>query len=156
MSRRRKTIKKLIEPDLHYNSPLISKFIGCVMKNGKRATAERIVYGAFDIIEKRTGQKGIEVFEKALLNVRPELAVKPRRVGGATYQVPVEVPEAQQIAIAFRWIIQYSRERGDHTMADKLANELLAASENEGNSVKKKVDTIKMAKANRAFAHYRW
>jgi len=126
------------------------------MKCGKRSTAQRLVYTAFDIIKERTGQEGIDVFEKAIENVRPQLAVKPRRVGGATYQVPVEVPEARQVALAIRWIIQCAKARGDHGMAQKLANEFIAASENEGGAIKKKIDTHKMAKANRAFAHYRW
>jgi small subunit ribosomal protein S7 len=156
MSRRRRPVKRVVMPDQKFNSLLITRFVGCVLKSGKKSTAEGLIYGAFDIIEQRLGQDPMEIFQKALDNVRPEMAVKPRRVGGATYQVPVEVPEERQLALAFRWLIQYSKERGDHSMAEKLANEIIAASNNEGNSVKKKQDTIKMAKANRAFAHYRW
>jgi len=126
------------------------------MDRGKKSVAQKIVYDAFDIVEKRTGNRGIDIFEKAIENVRPQLAVKPRRVGGATYQVPVEVPEERQLALAIRWILQYAKERSDHSMAHKLASEFIAAAENEGGAIKKKVDTHKMAKANRAFAHYRW
>ena len=126
------------------------------MSEGKKSTSQRLIYNAFDIIEERTKQRGIEVFEKAVENVRPQLTVKPRRVGGATYQVPVEVPEERQVALALKWIIKFANARGDHGMAQKIANELIAASENEGGAIKKKVDTHKMAKANRAFAHYRW
>ena len=156
MPRRRRPEKREVIPDYKYNSELVARFINCIMKCGKRSTAQRLVYTAFDIIKERTGQEGIDVFEKAIENVRPQLAVKPRRVGGATYQVPVEVPEARQVALAIRWIIQCANARGDHGMAQKLANEFIAASENEGGAIKKKIDTHKMAKANRAFAHYRW
>ncbi|RKZ30719.1 30S ribosomal protein S7 [bacterium] len=156
MPRRRRPEKREVIPDYKYNSELVARFINCIMKCGKRSTAQRLVYTAFDIIKERTGQEGIDVFEKAIENVRPQLAVKPRRVGGATYQVPVEVPEARQVALAIRWIIQCAKARGDHGMAQKLANEFIAASENEGGAIKKKIDTHKMAKANRAFAHYRW
>ena len=156
MPRRRRPEKREVIPDYKYNSELVARFINCIMKCGKRSTAQRLVYTAFDIIKERTGQEGIDIFEKAIENVRPQLAVKPRRVGGATYQVPVEVPEARQVALAIRWIIQCAKARGDHGMAQKLANEFIAASENEGGAIKKKIDTHKMAKANRAFAHYRW
>lgn len=156
MSRRRRPSRREIEPDYKYNSKLVSKFINYIMKEGKKSTSQAVVYSAFNIIEERTQQPGIEIFEKAVENARPQLTVKPRRVGGATYQVPVEVPEDRQITLALKWLIQYSRSRGDHGMARKLANELIAASENEGGAVKKKIDTHKMAKANRAFAHYRW
>ncbi len=156
MSRRRRPSKREIEADYKYDSKLVAKFINYIMKEGKKSTSQSLVYDAFNIIEDRTKQPGIEIFEKAVENARPQLTVKPRRVGGATYQVPVEVPEDRQITLALKWLIQYSRSRGDHGMARKLANELIAASENEGGAVKKKIDTHKMAKANRAFAHYRW
>jgi len=156
MPRRRRPEKRKVKPDYKYNSGVVAKFINSVMKEGKKSTAQSVVYNAFDIIEERTKERGIDVFDRAIENVRPQLAVKPRRVGGATYQVPVEVPEARQVALAFRWIIQYARARGDHGFSTKLASELIAASQNEGNAIKKKVDTHKMAKANRAFAHYRW
>ncbi len=156
MSRRRRPEKRTVKPDYKYNSTLVAKFINCVMKKGKKSTAQSVIYNAFDIIEERTKERGIDIFEKAIENVRPQLAVKPRRVGGATYQVPIEVPQVRQLALAFRWILQYSRARGDHGFSKKLAAELIAASQNEGNAIKKKVDTHKMAKANRAFAHYRW
>jgi len=156
MPRRRRPEKREIEPDYKYSSKVVAKFINSVMKRGKKSTAQSLVYDAMDIIEKRTKERGIDVFEKALDNVKPQLAVKPRRVGGATYQVPIEVPEKRQVTLAFRWILQFARARGDHGFASKLASELIAASQGEGNAVKKKVDTHKMAKANRAFAHYRW
>ena len=156
MPRRRRPAKRELKPDYKYNSKLVSKFVNYIMSEGKKSTSQTLIYSAFDIIEERTKQPGIDVFEKAVENVRPQLTVKPRRVGGATYQVPVEVPEGRQIALALKWIIQYAKARGDHGMAHKLANELIAASENEGGAIKKKVDTHKMAKANRAFAHYRW
>ncbi len=156
MPRRRQPEKRDVAPDYKYNSKLVAKFINYVMDRGKKSVAQKIVYDAFDIVEKRTGNRGIDIFEKAIENVRPQLAVKPRRVGGATYQVPVEVPEERQLALAIRWILQYAKERSDHSMAHKLASEFIAAAENEGGAIKKKVDTHKMAKANRAFAHYRW
>jgi len=156
MPRRRRPVKREIAADYKFDSKLVSKFINYVMSEGKKSTSQRLIYNAFDIIEERTKQRGIEVFEKAVENVRPQLTVKPRRVGGATYQVPVEVPEERQVALALKWIIKFANARGDHGMAQKIANELIAASENEGGAIKKKVDTHKMAKANRAFAHYRW
>ena len=156
MSRRRSADKREIEPDYKYKSKLVARFINYIMQDGKKSTSQRLIYDAFDIIEDRTQKDGLEVFEKAIENVRPQVAVKPRRVGGATYQVPVEVPRKRQVALAFRWLVTYAKKRGDHGMANKIANELLAASEQEGAAVKKKIDTHKMAKANRAFAHYRW
>ena len=156
MPRRRRPEKREAKQDFKFNSKLVERFINSIMKEGKKSTAQKVVYKAFDIIEERTGQQGIDVFEKAIENVRPQLAVKPRRVGGATYQVPMEVPDNRQVALAIRWLIQFANARGDHGMSIKLANELIAASENEGGAIKKKVDTHRMAKANRAFAHYRW
>jgi len=156
MPRRRKAEKREIIPDYKYKSDLVTRLVNIVMKKGKKSTAEKIIYGAFDIIQKRTGQDGMEVFERAMDNVKPQLEVKPRRVGGATYQVPVEVSRDRQEALALRWIIKYAKARSEKSMPEKLASELIAASENEGGSIKKKVDTHKMAKANKAFAHYRW
>jgi len=143
-------------PDARYNNVLVTRFINCLMMAGKKSTAERIFYGAMDIIEKKSGQDGLTVLKTAMTNVKPVLEVKSRRVGGATYQVPVEVRQDRRTALALRWLIQYSRSRADHTMAERLASEVTAASKNEGGAVKKREDTHKMAEANKAFAHYRW
>jgi small subunit ribosomal protein S7 len=143
-------------PDTKYGDKMITEFTGCLLKSGKRPVAEKILYTALDIIEKKTGQPGIDVFHKALNNVKPVLEVKSRRVGGATYQVPIEVRPDRRTALAIRWMINYSRARGEHTMAEKLAAEFIAASNSEGASIKKKEDTHKMAEANKAFAHFRW
>jgi small subunit ribosomal protein S7 len=156
MPRKRRVDKRETLPDPQYNSVLLAKFINKVMERGKKSTAENIVYDCFSIIEKKTGQPGFEVFQKALNNVKPTLEVRPRRVGGATYQVPMEVRPERRNALAFRWILEYASERKGMPMADKLAEELIAASKNEGASIKKKEDTHKMAEANRAFAHFRW
>ena len=134
----------------------MAKFVSKIMERGKRTVAEQIVYDCFEVIEKKTGQPGFEVFQKAMSNVKPTLEVRPRRVGGATYQIPMEVRPERKNALAFRWILDYSRERKGMPMAEKLAEELIAASKNEGASVKKREDTHKMAEANRAFAHFRW
>jgi small subunit ribosomal protein S7 len=130
--------------------------VNSLMRDGKKSTAESTFYQAMDLIEQKTGQPGVNVFKQALNNVKPALEVKSRRVGGATYQVPVEVRPDRRTALASRWILQYTRARGEKTMADRLAGELIAASKGEGNSIKKKEDTHRMAEANRAFAHYRW
>jgi len=143
-------------PDARYNNVLVTRFINCLMMQGKKSTAERIFYGAMDIVEKKTGQDGLTVLKTAMTNVKPVLEVKSRRVGGATYQVPVEVRQDRRTALALRWLILYSRSRADHTMAERLASEIAAASKNEGGAVKKREDTHKMAEANKAFAHYRW
>ena len=143
-------------PDARYSNVLVTRFINCLMLAGKKSTAERIFYGAMDVIEKKTGQDGLSVLKTAMNNVKPVLEVKSRRVGGATYQVPVEVRQDRRTALALRWLIQYSRSRPDHTMAERLAAEITAASKNEGGAVKKREDTHKMAEANKAFAHYRW
>jgi small subunit ribosomal protein S7 len=135
---------------------MAGQFVNYLMRRGKKSVAEKIFYDALDILAKKTGQPGINVFKKALDSVRPVLEVKPRRVGGATYQVPVEVRSDRSIALAMRWIIGHTRQRGGRSMAEKLAEELLAASKNEGASVKKREDTHKMAEANKAFAHFRW
>jgi len=156
MPRKKTPPKRKLIPDTKYGDSLVSQFIGYLLKMGKRSVAEKTLYNCLDILEKKTGQPGIEVFHKALNNVKPVLEVKSRRVGGATYQVPVEVRADRRIALAIRWIISYSSSRNEHTMAEKLAAELIAASNNEGASIKKKEDTHKMAEANKAFAHFRW
>ncbi|MDE3173455.1 MAG: 30S ribosomal protein S7 [Gemmatimonadota bacterium] len=156
MSRRKSAVKRSILPDARYDSQTVSKFINVMMLQGKKSVAERIFYGAMDIVEAKTGQPGVNVFKQALANVKPVVEVKSRRVGGATYQVPVEVRPERRTALAMRWVILYSRDRGEKSMAEKLAAEVIAASKGEGNSVKKKEDTHKMADANKAFAHYRW
>jgi small subunit ribosomal protein S7 len=134
----------------------VTKFINALMYDGKKSTAESIFYNAMRIIEEKTGQPGMNAFKQALNNAKPVLEVKSRRVGGATYQVPVEVRPERRNALAMKWLVGYARDRGDKTMADRLANELLAASRNEGSTIKKKEDTHRMAEANKAFAHYRW
>jgi small subunit ribosomal protein S7 len=145
-----------LQPDARYNNVLVTRFVNCLMMQGKKSTAERIFYGAMDIIEKKIGQDGLTTLKAAMTNVKPVLEVKSRRVGGATYQVPVEVRQDRRTALALRWLIQFSRSRPDHTMAERLAAEVIAASKNEGGAVKKREDTHKMAEANKAFAHYRW
>ena len=156
MSRRRGASKRDILPDPVYRNEVVTKFINGLMRKGKRSVAEKIFYSAIDIIESKTGDPGIEVFEKALGNVKPVLEVRSRRVGGATYQVPVEIRPDRRQALAFRWIINYSKGRSEKTMAERLAAEVIAAYNNEGASIKKKEDTHKMAEANKAFAHFRW
>lgn len=156
MARRREAEKREVLPDPKYNSKLVSRFMSIILKDGKRSTAERICYGAFDILSEKTGMDAIKVFKTAIENAKPLLEVKPRRVGGATYQVPVEVRPHRKIALTFRWIIDYSRARKEKTMRERLAGELLDAYNNTGTTIKKKEDTHKMAEANRAFAHYRW
>jgi small subunit ribosomal protein S7 len=156
MSRRKSAVKRPVLPDARYDSQTVSKFINCMMYEGKKSTAERIFYTAMDLVENRTSQPGVTVFKQALANLKPVVEVKSRRVGGATYQVPVEVRPERRNALAMRWLISYSRARGEKTMAEKLAGEIIAASRGEGNAVKKKDDTHKMAEANKAFAHYRW
>ena len=156
MRRAAKIHKSEVRPDAKYNNVLVTRFINSLMSAGKKSTAERIFYGAMDSIEKKTGQDGLTVLKGALNNVKPVLEVKSRRVGGATYQVPVEVRQDRRTALALRWIISYARSRPDHTMAERLAAEVIAASKNEGGAVKKREDTHKMAEANKAFAHYRW
>jgi len=156
MRRASKIHKFEVQPDARFNNVLVTRFINALMIQGKKSVAERIFYGAVDIIEKKTGTDGLSIVKTALANVKPVLEVKSRRVGGATYQVPVEVRQDRRTALALRWIIQYSRMRPDHTMAERIAAELIAASKNEGGAVKKREDTHKMAEANKAFAHYRW
>ncbi len=156
MSRRQKSIKRPVLADARYDSQTVSKFINVLMYQGKKSTAERIFYGAMDLVESRTGQPGVNVFKQALSNLKPAVEVKSRRVGGATYQVPVEVRPDRRTALAMRWLISFSRDRNEKSMAEKLAAEIILASRGEGNAVKKKEDTHRMADANKAFAHYRW
>jgi small subunit ribosomal protein S7 len=156
MPRRKLVKRRELAPDWKYNNTMVTKFINDLMKKGKRSTAEHVFYGSLDIIEKRTGQPGIQVFKQAVNNVKPVLEVRPRRVGGATYQVPMEVRHERRTALAFRWILANATSRNEHSMMEKLASELIAASKNEGGAIKKKEDTHKMAEANKAFAHYRW
>jgi small subunit ribosomal protein S7 len=156
MPRRKAAEKRKKTPDYKFKDVLAGQFVNYLMRRGKKSRAEQIFYDAMDILTKKTGQPGINVFKKAMENVRPVLEVKPRRVGGATYQVPVEVRSDRSVALAMRWIISYTRQRGGRSMAEKLAEELLAASKNEGSSIKKREDTHKMAEANKAFAHFRW
>ncbi len=156
MARRRVSAKREILPDPKYNSKLVSRFISVILRDGKKATAERAFYGALDIIKEKTGSDPLKVFKTAVENVKPLIEVKPRRVGGATYQVPMEVRPHRKVALALKWIVAYARGRKEKTMSEKLAGELLDAYNNTGSSIKKKEDTHKMAEANRAFAHYRW
>lgn len=156
MSRRRDIPKREINPDPKYRDKLVAKFASVIMIGGKKSTAEKIVYGAFDVLEQRYKQQPIEIFRKALDAVKPKVEVKSRRVGGATYQVPVEVRNDRRASLAMRWISSYARDRGEKSMVERLAAELMDASQGRGNSVKKREDTHKMAEANRAFAHYRW
>ena len=156
MPRRKLVKRREVTPDAKFDSPLVTKFVNCLMIQGKKSTAERVFYNCMDLIEKRTGQPGIQVFKQAINNVKPVLEVRPRRVGGATYQVPMEVRHERRSALAFRWILQNARARNEHSMQECLASELVAASKNEGGAIKKKEDTHRMAEANKAFAHYRW
>ena len=156
MPRRREVPKREIQPDPRHGSMIAAKFINSIMHDGKKSTAERIFYQAMDSIEEKTGQSGVTVFKQAVVNVKPVLEVKSRRVGGATYQVPVEVRPERRQALAFRWIIGFAKSRSEKSFSERLAAELLAASKNEGASVRKKDDTHKMADANKAFSHYRW
>ncbi|MBX3183050.1 MAG: 30S ribosomal protein S7 [Polyangiaceae bacterium] len=156
MPRRREVPKRKIIPDPKYKDKLVAKFMNALMLDGKKSTAEGIMYGAFDIIEQRFKQDPLEVFRKALDNVKPRLEVKSRRVGGATYQVPVEVRPERRVALGMRWLVGFSRSRGEKTMRERLAAEFVDASQLRGGAVKKKDDTHKMADANKAFAHYRW
>jgi len=156
MPRRREVPKREILPDPKFNDRQVAKFINNLMLDGKRSTAEKIVYGAFDLLEERGGEQPVELFKKALENIRPTVEVKSRRVGGSTYQVPVEVRSERRNALAMRWVITYARGRAEKTMQERLAGELLDAVNNRGTSIKKKEDTHRMAEANKAFAHYRW
>ena len=154
--RKRRATKRDVLPDALYKSKVVTKLINQIMLDGKKGTAQRIVYDAFDMIKEKTGEDAMVVFERAMTNIKPALEVKSRRVGGANYQVPVEVKADRAQALAFRWLAQYARLRNGHSMAENLANEIIDASNGTGASVKKKEDTHKMAEANKAFAHYRW
>ena len=156
MSRRKSAVKRPILADARYDSQTVSKFINVLMYQGKKSTAERVFYEAMDLVENRTSQPGVNVFKQALTNLKPVVEVKSRRVGGATYQVPVEVRPDRRTALAMRWLISYTRDRNEKSMAEKLAAEVISASKGEGNAIKKKEDTHRMAEANKAFAHYRW
>ncbi len=156
MPRRGNVPKRDVLPDPIYNSKLVSRLINNIMQDGKKGTAQTILYNAFDLIAEKTGREPMEVFEEAIENIMPVLEVKARRIGGANYQVPVEVRPERRITLGLRWLVQYSRSRGEKTMEQRLANEIIDAANNTGASVKKREDTHKMAEANKAFAHYRW
>jgi len=156
MPRRSRPPRREIEPDIKYNSVMVARFINKLMMRGKKSIAGRILYDAFDIIESRVHKSPLDVFEEAVNNATPILEVKPRRVGGATYQVPVEVMPERRLSLAMRWLVQNARKRPGKSMAEKLAAELMDAAQGQGATVKKKEDTHRMAEANRAFAHYRW
>lgn len=156
MSRRSRAEQRITPADPLYDSRTVTKFINNLMLDGKKSTAEKIFYTAVELIEERSGQPGVEVFKQALTNAQPSLEVKSRRVGGATYQVPIEVRPERRAALASRWLISFARARSEKSMAERLAGELLAASRGEGSTIKKKDDTHRMAEANKAFAHYRW
>ncbi len=156
MSRRNRPEKRAVVPDPRYSNELVAHLINGVMLSGKKSTAEGIVYGAMEVLETRTKKPALEALEQAIRNATPMIEVRPRRVGGATYQVPMEIPENRRLALALRWLIQYARKRPGKSMVDRLSGELLDAFNNQGNTIKKREDTHKMADANRAFAHYRW
>ncbi len=156
MSRRSKAVKRTVPPDPRYDSQTVSKFVSKLMTGGKKSTAEGLFYASMDLIEQRTGQPGVQVFKQALSNVKPTVEVKSRRVGGATYQVPIEVRPERRTTLAMRWLVHFSRQRGEKSMAERLAAEFILAANGEGSAVKKREDTHRMAEANRAFAHYRW
>lgn len=156
MPRKGSVAKRDVLPDAIYNSKVVTKLINKVMLSGKKQAAQKIVYGAFDIVAEKTGKKALDAFQEALTNVTPVLEVKARRVGGATYQVPIEIKPDRKQSLAIRWLVEYSRKRNEHGMTLKLAGEILDALNNQGAAFKKKEDTHKMAEANRAFAHYRW
>lgn len=156
MPRRGNVPKREILPDPMYNSVLVTKLVNSIMLDGKKGVAQKVVYGAFDIIAEKSGKDALEVFTAALENIMPTLEVKARRIGGATYQVPIEVRPARRQTLGLRWLTQYARARSEKTMKERLAGEILDASNNTGNSVKKREDTHKMAESNKAFAHFRW
>ena len=156
MSRRKKSVKRPVLADARYDSQTVSKFINALMSHGKKSTAERIFYGSMDLVEARTQQPGVNIFKQALTNLKPVVEVKSRRVGGATYQVPVEVRPERRNALSMRWLVEYARARGEKSMALRLAGEILDASQGRGSAVKKREDVHRMAEANRAFSHYRF
>ena len=154
--RKRRAVKRDVLPDPIYNSKVVTKVVNAIMLDGKKGTAQTILYKAFDIIKERTNEDPMKIFEKAMENIKPALEVKSRRVGGSNYQVPIEVSPARSQALAIRWLVKYARERGGKGMAENLASELIDASNGTGGAVKKREDTHRMAEANKAFAHYRW
>ena len=154
--RKKQAVKKDVLPDPIYNSKVVTKVVNAIMLDGKKGTAQTILYKAFDIIKERTNEDPMNIFEKAMENIKPALEVKSRRVGGSNYQVPIEVSPARSQALAIRWLVKYARERGGKGMAENLASELIDASNGTGGAVKKREDTHRMAEANKAFAHYRW
>ena len=156
MPRRAAAVRRETQPDAQYNNRLVTQLINKVLLDGKKSTAEGIVYDAFDIVAEKTGQDALTVFKKAMDNIRPTLEVKPKRVGGATYQVPMEVNSRRATTLAIRWMVDFSRKRKENTMKERLAGEIMDAAENTGASIKKREDLYKMAESNRAFSHYRW
>ena len=156
MPRRGNVPKREILPDPMYNSVLVTKLVNSIMLDGKKGVAQKVVYGAFQIVEEKTGKSGLEAFQTAMENIMPAVEVKTRRVGGATYQVPMEVRPARRQTLGLRWLTTYSRARGERTMAERLAGEIMDAANNTGSAVKKREDTHKMAESNKAFAHFRW
>lgn len=156
MPRRGKVVKRKVTPDQVYNSTLIAKFINCILRKGKKSIAERIIYGSMERVKQKAKEDPLKIFEKAVENSRPMLETKSRRVGGATYQVPIEVPADRSASLAIRWLIKYAKGRPGKSMEEKLSAEILDATNNRGGAVKKREDTHKMAESNRAFAHYRW
>lgn len=156
MPRRREVAKRVILPDPKFNDRVVAKLVGVIMLDGKKSTAERALYGALDIVSQKAGEEPVKVLKKCLDNIKPMLEVKSRRVGGSTYQVPVEVRVDRRVSLAMRWLVRYANERSEKTITDKLAGEILDAYNNRGAAVKKREDTHRMAEANRAFAHYRW
>lgn len=156
MSRRHAAEKRKVLPDAKFKDLVVTKFMNALMKDGKKSAAEGIVYGAFDIVQKKGGQDPLQVFHEAIANVKPMIEVRSRRVGGATYQVPVEVRTERRQALAIRWLVEMSRKRSENTMMERLSSELLDAANNRGAAVKKREDTHRMAEANKAFSHYRW
>jgi small subunit ribosomal protein S7 len=156
MPRRHYPVRREVLPDPVYNSQLVTRFINSVLRSGKKSVAERIFYGALDLIQERTQDDPLKIFKRAVDNIKPQVEVKSRRVGGSTYQVPVEVPPARQLSLAIRWLIDYAKARGEKSMTERMAGEFLDASNNRGGAMKKKDDTHRMAEANKAFSHYRW
>jgi small subunit ribosomal protein S7 len=156
MPRRREVPERKVLPDAKHKSELVSRFVNCIMKDGKKSIAQSIMYEAFDIVEKRTNEPPLVVFEKAFNNVKPQVEVKSRRVGGSTYQVPTEIRPARKVALTIRWILDFASKRSEKSMSRKLAGELMDAAEERGGAIKKRDDTHRMAEANKAFAHYRW
>jgi len=154
--RRKSAEKRLVSPDPVYNDVLVARFVNSVMQDGKKNVAQKLIYKAFEVIEERTKEPGIEIFKQAVTNVAPLVEVRSRRVGGATYQVPIEVRPDRRTTLAFRWILQYAKSRNDKSMANRLANELMGAAKGEGGAIKKKDDTHRMAEANKAFSHFRF